>query len=751
MKIVGLLFLLFTTFHLVGQETKVLLDGHSSVPIEGAIISIQDSLLSITDNQGRFDIAKEISDHIWISHLSYRDTILIGFLPDTIYLSRNSILLEPVTISFDKTSNLRSIPTLGYISTDIKTEHSRTGISQLLNTIPGVFMHSGALNTNRITIRGIGSRNLFGTAKIKAYLNDIPLTNGVGETTIEDMDLSLIDNIAIVKGPTSSLYGAGLGGMIHLNTKGSIQSNIVHLESGIGSYGLLTSRLSSVVDINATNRLILHLNQTNSDGYRANNEYDRLGFSLIGEHQLNPDLNLSFINNYIDLKANIPSSLNEIDFIQNPQIAASNWQSVNGFEDYTRWIWGVSGSYRLTDNAIMKASIFSTDFDSYESRPFNILQEDSQSIGLRATYKQNLDIQERPILSVEFGLETYYESYNWQTFETNAGIKEGLLSNNDEKRKYLNLFAAAHLDLSPGLHVQAGINYNKTTYDYLDQFNPDMIDLSGNYSFEGTLSPYININADIARGNPSNTLFVYGLISHGFSPPNLEETLLPNGQINPNIQPEKGINYEIGLKGTFSENFKINISGYAMTVKDLLVARRTSADQFIGINAGKTQHNGIEMSAGTNWSIGKIQFEFITDLAFQEFEFKEFIEDSIDYSGNKLTGTPSYQIRTELKTEPIDGLKIGIGNFAVGSQYLRDDNSIESDPYSIWHTFILYDFDLSPKWNLNILGRLENLFDQEYASMLLINAGSFGGSLPRYYYPGLPRNHYFSVTVTYQF
>jgi iron complex outermembrane receptor protein len=58
----------------------------------------------------------------------------------------------------------------------------------------------GALNTNRITIRGIGARTL-GTTRIKTYLDNIPLTNPEGESSIEDIDLETIGKIEIIKDP----------------------------------------------------------------------------------------------------------------------------------------------------------------------------------------------------------------------------------------------------------------------------------------------------------------------------------------------------------------------------------------------------------------------------------------------------------------------------------------------------------------------------------------------------------------------
>lgn len=42
-------------------------------------------------------------------------------------------------------------------------------LTSVLNKIPGVSMQQGNLNTNRISMRGIGARSQFGTNRIKAY------------------------------------------------------------------------------------------------------------------------------------------------------------------------------------------------------------------------------------------------------------------------------------------------------------------------------------------------------------------------------------------------------------------------------------------------------------------------------------------------------------------------------------------------------------------------------------------------------
>ena len=41
-----------------------------------------------------------------------------------------------------------------------------------------------------------------------------------------------------------------------------------------------------------------------------------------------------------------------------------------------------------------------------------------------------------------------------------------------------------------------------------------------------------------------------------------------------------------------------------------------------------------------------------------------------------------------------------------------------------------------------------NIFDVKYASGVVINARGFGGRDPRYYYPGLPRNYFISLSFS---
>ncbi|PLX21698.1 MAG: TonB-dependent receptor, partial [Salinivirgaceae bacterium] len=81
----------------------------------------------------------------------------------------------------------------------------------------------------------------------------------------------------------------------------------------------------------------------------------------------------------------------------------------------------------------------------------------------------------------------------------------------------------------------------------------------------------------------------------------------------------------------------------------------------------------------------------------------------------------------------------------TGSQYMTDDNALTYKGHQLTNLSASARLGNLNKLHLQISTGVRNLFYTHYASMILINAPSFGGSAPRYYYPGLPRNFYVAV------
>ncbi|WP_237718538.1 Plug domain-containing protein [Flavobacterium sp. F52] len=153
----------------------------------------------------------------------------------------NEVLISPLHIN----RNLQNSPaSIGILSEKELLRNNTTDISNVINTIPGVFMQSSNITTTRISIRGIGARTPYGTNKIRAFYGSIPLTSGNSETVIEDIDLQNINQIEVIKGPLSSIYGAGLGGAILISPETFNKSNYqTEVSSVFGSFGLLKNRV----------------------------------------------------------------------------------------------------------------------------------------------------------------------------------------------------------------------------------------------------------------------------------------------------------------------------------------------------------------------------------------------------------------------------------------------------------------------------------------------------------------------------
>lgn len=248
--------------------------------------------------------------------------------------------------------------------------------------------------------------------------------------------------------------------------------------------------------------------------------------------------------------------------------------------------------------------------------------------------------------------------------------------------------------------------------------------------------------------HPSQQTSIYAAVSHGFSPPSLEETLTPQGAINPDIKPEIGWNYEIGSRGRLLEGlFDYDLALYHMNVKNLLVARRTADDLYIGINAGETNHNGIEWALGSAILNGDaIKVSASVNGNFNAFNFKTFTEEvegaTLSYSGNQLTGVPKWQTGGMLSFKLYDAFYCKLEMLAVSSMPITDDNAVYSSSYFLANALIGFTHKVGMFFNFDLSYRANNVFNEKYASMLAINARS-----GRYYYPGLPVNHQLSFRI----
>jgi iron complex outermembrane receptor protein len=125
--------------------------------------------------------------------------------------------------------------------------------------------------------------------------------------------METIGSIEIIKGPNSTSFGSGLGGVINLFAREIPMDEFQTVNYDLWKFlGLL--KFSGNYG-EASTKGSVNYNHLQSDGFRQNS-YDRKSLTLY-QQKINAKGELSFIGIY-QLKAYIPSSINEDDFNNHP-------------------------------------------------------------------------------------------------------------------------------------------------------------------------------------------------------------------------------------------------------------------------------------------------------------------------------------------------------------------------------------------------------------------------------------------------
>ena len=627
-------------------------------------------------------------------------------------------------------------------------------LTPVLNTIPGIFMQQGSLNTNRITIRGIGARSQFGTNRVKAYLDGIPLSSGEGETVIEDIDVASIEKIEIIKGPNSTSFGSGLGGVIHLFSRETpVLESFGKSTTTFGSYGLLQQRLLGGYS-DANSNVYSSYSDLQSDGYRANSSFKREAFNLNGKQKITENGNLSFIGIFTRLKAYIPSSLNEKDFVNNPEKAAPTWAAAQGYESYNKFLIGLGHDHQFSDKWSLKSSLFYNFKEGYETRPFDILADKINSVGVRLSINYKDYFFSLPV-ELSIGTEMAAEQYKYSLYRNlylsqpgQGSIKGEEFSAIEQNQNYGNYFLQMEFWLLKNLHLETGIAFNTTTYSLDEIFKPNSITQNNTYTFGGIWSPRIGLSYKVGKGKN-----IYTSVSKGFSVPSVAETLTAEGQINTDLKPETGWNYELGFKGNwFVNQLYTALTLFSTQIENVLVAQRTADDQYVWVNAGSSSHPGIELLVNyTLFESSKFQVTPYFSAALNNFKFKDFVDRGIDYSGNQLTGVPDKQLNFGLDVNTKKGFNINMSYRIIGEIPMNDSNTKYSESYSLLDVKANYIFTISKFLRTELNAGVNNALDEKYAASILPNAVGFGVAQPRYFYPGNPINYYGGFSISYIF
>ncbi len=668
-------------------------------------------------------------------------------------LSQQTYDLSEIRITAYRTQDLLK-STAGSVSviTADRLENSAVNIASSLSTVPGIVMQEGTFGTVKLTLRGIGSRYPYGTKKVKLFFGDIPMYSAEGETTFDDVNPEYLSRIEVMRGPASSIHGASLGGTIILYPRrAEMNLEEIKLTSSAGSYGYFKNGVSYSLGTNK-NDLLIALSGIQSEGYRENNKYSRYSFFVNQNKIFSKKFSGNLILSGSKIRAQIPSSTDSVTFVNHPQKAAANWLKTKGYEHPDRIFAGYNIQYSTPGNWDYSASAFLNSRKAEENRPFNYLDESGFAYGGRILSRYTKK-QDRNTFHFLGGTNLYFENIQSSLSENTGGngTKGALQQKGNESIYQTDLFTQLEVRIKR-ISITGGVNFNYAGFRFTDQFTSDSLHQSGNYHFAPIIAPRLSIS-----WNPLDEIYLYTSVNKGFSIPSLSETLSPLGLINRDIKPEKAWSFEGGFRASLLNRATfIDLAFYYMRVTDLIVPKRVAEDVYVGMNAGSSLHKGIEIAV-QQWIIGHKNsgsadnFALIANLnyATNRYNFQNFAENNIDYSGNKLPGMPDQNFSGSLDLKTPIGLYTRLELNSSGKIPLNDLNSKYSNGWLVMNLKAGYIFDIFKKLRIDATLKVNNLTDERYASMVVVNAPGTASRPPRYFYPGLPRWYTCSVILTY--
>tara|TARA_R110000868_G_scaffold294140_1_gene554741 strand:- start:112973 stop:115063 length:2091 start_codon:yes stop_codon:yes gene_type:complete len=659
-----------------------------------------------------------------------------------------------VVVGFQGNRSLLESPgSISFIKPEFISGFDNSSLVYGLNTVAGVRMEERSTGSYRIAIRGSSLRSPFGIRNVKVYWNDIPITEPTGSTFLNLLDPSNMQLVEVIKGPGGSLYGAGNGGVLLINSTTPFQNDQLTANTSFGSFGTIRYNLGYHDNLE-NGGLSFKYSKSDSDGYRDQSFLDRQVIEISGETEYLEGRRIAANVLYTDLNYGIPGGLTKTQFTDDPtQARGGPIGSVvqNASIKHESLLIGITHKYQITENLSNEASAFGT-FSDFEN-PFNFdYKIDSRkSGGLRSKYQYETSVGEVDAIFT-LGTEMQSSSYASRNFQNNGGEPDSLNFDDELKVKSNLIFLNTQLDLPNDWFITAGISFNSLTYDINRLVATDIGD-NGEVGqvtkdFDPQFIPRLGIAKQIG---PQIT--AHASVGTGFSPPTIEEVRTNEGSINLNLEAETGINYEAGIRGNaFKGRLGFDAVVFLFKLNNSIIQQANpdpNRDTFVFRNAGKTDQKGFELSSNYilidsyDGFLRRVQIN--TAYTFNHFRFDNYNTSNGDFSGNELTGVAPHTLFTLLTFDTSPGFYGNLSYNYTDEIPLRDDNTIYSDSYNLVQTKVGYRASFFHGIETDFYFGIDNLLDERYSLGYDINA--FGG---RYFQPAAERTWFLGVKLNYK-
>jgi len=695
------------------------------------------SIGTITDFDGRYSIELEEGEHqVEVSYIGYETyqtaVLLTANAPNEldIILTETVNLLQTATVTTGKYEKPLSEATvsLEVLKSDLIESTNATSIDQSLEKIPGVNIVGGQAN-----IRG-GSGFSYGAgSRVLVLVNDLPaLQADAGFPNWGDLPVESIEQVEIVKGAASSLYGsAALNGIFNIRTAyaRSEPETKISLFGGIFSApkdeakkwwsddetkyeaGLLFSHKQKINKLDLVLGARLYTKEDPREGFGNDQGRGSLGLRYRISDRFTIGLNSTY----------------------NKQKNRS----------YFYWLDGEDGVYQGAEGLgeSRPTRFYFDPFISYYDKGGN---------RHKFTGRYYSIVNQSDNSTTNNSSDQYYGEYQFQRNFEEAGLvlTAGVVASKTDvtaalygDTSYVLTNNAAFLQLEKKvgdkLNLSGGIRYEYNRIEGPTQISGFTIP-DGRFSDD---RPVLRLGANYQL---KESTFVRASWGQGFRFPTIAEKYITTEAAgfpifpNPELTSETGWSSEIGVK----QGFKVsNWQGYLdvaafwteySNMTEFVVSTFTGDTGFpqVGFqaqNIGNTVIKGVDISLAGQGSLGTIPISILGGYTYIDPKFKDFSEEvkarsSVDYNILKYRFKHSVKMDVESTFGP---MKVGIALIrnshmeAIDALFeqlivpdLADYRALNNTGYYLWNARLSY--QVTPQLKASLL--VNNLTNQEYTT-----------------------------------
>lgn len=554
-------------------------------------------------------------------------------------------------------------------------------VEELLSTIASVDMQTRGTHgvQSDVSLRG---GNFDQTAIL---LDGINLSNPqTGHYSMDiPINLSDIERIEILKGPSAIIYGASaFSGGINIITKKNQPDNISTLaEMGQNNFANIESNISKQIK-NTSNSL--SIGYKTSNGYIKNSAYDIYNILYRNRINLKNDnkIDLSLGYNYKDYDANTFYSV----------------KYPNQHDKTSSLLASFKGYFNLFNNKLkfVPSAYYNLHTDDYELIKGSDIGHNHHNSNVIGT---NIDFQySKKNFSLNFGTDLRYEDVLSNTLGEKTHVLHGDYFDHYKQRLNISYFLQGNYAYKGFVATLGLLSFYNTMIEQED-FN---IYPSLNLSYR--FSTHFDIYACFTSASrlPSYTELYYSDAIH---------------RANPDLKQEKSLSYEGGLKYR-NRYFLTDLSIFYTQGKDLIdwMQTRESEGVWITRNINELNKYGFDFSTKiflnefadilSNNSILTISYSFLqTDKAKNDY-VSQYV---FNYLKHKLSANLSLPFAKDFKVNLTGRYCVREGQY-VSYQNSSTGENKEYDPFFTMDA----NLDYSLNSMVNVYISVTNIFDKEY-------------------------------------